>query len=39
LAFFIFLFATQAREFFLARIKKLGQRSHKYVELSGEYVQ
>jgi hypothetical protein len=34
----VFLFAAQPKEFFLDGLKKLQQRSHKYVELSGEYV-
>jgi hypothetical protein len=38
LAFPIFLFAAQPKEFFLDRLKKLEQRSHKCVELRGEYV-
>jgi hypothetical protein len=37
--FSIFLFATQSKDFFLDGLKKLEQRSHKYVELSGEYVE
>jgi hypothetical protein len=39
LAFPIFLFAAQPKEFFLAGLKKLEQRSHKCVELRGEYVE
>jgi hypothetical protein len=35
----IFLFAAQPKEFFLERLKKLEQRSHKCVELRGEYVE
>jgi hypothetical protein len=35
LAFPIFLFATQPKEFFLDGLKKLEQRSHKCVELRG----
>jgi hypothetical protein len=35
----IFLFATQTKEVFLDRLKKLEQRSHKFVELKGEYVE
>jgi hypothetical protein len=35
----IFLFAAQPKEFFLDELKKLEQRSHKYVELRGEYVE
>jgi hypothetical protein len=38
LAFPIFLLATQQKEFFLKGLKKLKQRSHKCVELRGEYV-
>jgi hypothetical protein len=38
LAFPIFLFAAQPKEFFLDGLKKLEQRSHKCVELRGEYV-
>jgi hypothetical protein len=33
----IFLFAAQAKEFFLDGLKKLEQRSHKRVELKGEH--
>jgi hypothetical protein len=39
LAFRIFLFAAQPKEFFLEGLKKLEQRSHKCVELRGEYVE
>jgi hypothetical protein len=39
LAFPIFLFAAQPKEFFLDGLKKLEQRSHKCVELRGEYVE
>jgi hypothetical protein len=35
LAFPVFLFAAQPKEFFLDGLKKLEQRSHKYVELGG----
>jgi hypothetical protein len=35
----IFLFAAQPKELFLDVLKKLEQRSHKRVELSGEYVE
>jgi hypothetical protein len=37
----LFLFAAQAKEFFLNVLKKLEQRSHKCVELRGrgEYVE
>jgi hypothetical protein len=34
-----FLFAAQPEEFFLDGLKKLEQRSHKCVELRGEYVE
>jgi hypothetical protein len=33
------LFAAQPKEFFLDVLKKLEQRSHKCVELRGEYVE
>jgi hypothetical protein len=39
LAFPIFLFAAQPKEFFLDGLKKLEQRSHKCVELRGDYVE
>jgi hypothetical protein len=39
LAFLIFLFAAQPKEFFFDGLKKLEQRSHKCVELKGEYVE
>jgi hypothetical protein len=39
LVFPIFLFAAQPKEFFLDGLKKLEQRSHKCVELRGEYVE
>jgi hypothetical protein len=35
----LFLFAAQRKEFFLDGLKKLEQRSHKCVELRGEYVE
>jgi hypothetical protein len=35
----IFLFVGQPEEFFLDGLKKLEQRSHKCVELRGEYVE
>jgi hypothetical protein len=35
----LFLFAAQPKEFFLDGLKKLEQRSHKCVELKGEYVE
>jgi hypothetical protein len=37
--FLIFLFAAQPEEFFSDGLKKLEQRSHKCVELRGEYVE
>jgi hypothetical protein len=39
LAFLIFVFAAQPKEFFLDGLKKLEQRSHKCLELSGEHVE
>jgi hypothetical protein len=39
LAFPIFLFAAQPKEFFLDGLKNLEQRSHKCMELRGEYVE
>jgi hypothetical protein len=39
LAFPIFLFAAQPREFFLDGLKKLEQQRHKCVEIRGEYVE
>jgi hypothetical protein len=39
LAFPIFLFAAQPKGFFLDGLKKLEQRSHKGVELRGEYIE
>jgi hypothetical protein len=39
LAFPIISFAAQLKEFFLDGLKKLEQRSHKCVELRGEYVE
>jgi hypothetical protein len=35
----IFLFEAQPKEIFLDGLKKLEQRSHKCVELRGEYVE
>jgi hypothetical protein len=35
----IFLFAAQPKEFFLDGLKNLEKRSHKCVELRGEYVE
>jgi hypothetical protein len=37
--FHIFLFAAQPKEVFVDGLKKLEQRSHKCVELWGEYVE
>jgi hypothetical protein len=34
----LFLFAAETKEFFLDWLKKLEQRSHKCVEVRGEYV-
>jgi hypothetical protein len=39
LAFPIFLFAVQPKEFFLDGLKKSEQRSHNYVALRGGYVE
>jgi hypothetical protein len=39
ISFSLFLFAAQPKEFFLDGLKKLEQRSHKCVELRGEYVE
>jgi hypothetical protein len=38
ISLWLFLFAAQPKEFFLGGLKKLEQRSHKGVELRGEYV-
>jgi hypothetical protein len=39
ISLWLLLFAAQPKEFFLDRLKKLEQRSHKCVEsLGGEYV-
>jgi hypothetical protein len=35
----IFIFAARTKEFFLGGLKKLEKRSHKRVELRGEYVE
>jgi hypothetical protein len=35
----LFLFAAQPEEFYLDELKKLEQRSHKCVEIRGEYVE
>jgi hypothetical protein len=37
--FHIFPLVTQPKEFYLDELKKLEQRSHKCVELRGEYVE
>jgi hypothetical protein len=39
ISLWLFLFAAQPKEFFLDRLKKLKQRSHKCVELRGAYVE
>jgi hypothetical protein len=39
ISLWLFLFAAQPKEFFLDELKKLEQRSHKFVELRGEYVE
>jgi hypothetical protein len=39
LSLWLFLFAAQPKEFFFGELKKLQQRSHKCVELRGEYVE
>jgi hypothetical protein len=39
ISLWLFLFAGQPKEFFLYELKKLEQRSHKCVELRGEYVE
>jgi hypothetical protein len=39
LAFPIFIFVAKLKELFLDGLKKLEQRSHKCVELRGEYVE
>jgi hypothetical protein len=39
LAIPISLFAAQPKEFFLNGLKKLEHRSHKFVELRGQYVE
>jgi hypothetical protein len=38
LALPVFLFAVQPKDFFMGGLKKLEQRSHKCVELRGEYL-
>jgi hypothetical protein len=39
MSLWLFLFATHPKEFFLDGLKELEQRSHKCVELRGEYVE
>jgi hypothetical protein len=39
ISLWLFLFAAQLKEFVLDGLKKLEQRSHKCVELRGEYVE
>jgi hypothetical protein len=39
ISLWLFLFAAQPKEFFLDGLKNLEQRSHKCVELRGEYVE
>jgi hypothetical protein len=39
ISLWLFLFATQPKEFFLDGLKNLEQGSHKCVELRGEYVE
>jgi hypothetical protein len=39
ISLWLFLFAAQAKEFFLGGLKKLEQRSHKCVELREKYVE
>jgi hypothetical protein len=39
ISLWLFLFTAQPKEFFLDVLKKLEQRSHKCVELRGEYVE
>jgi hypothetical protein len=38
ISLWLFLFTAQPKEFYLDGLKKLEQRSHKCVELRGEYV-
>jgi hypothetical protein len=38
ISLWLFLFAAQPKKFFSDGLKKLEQRSHKCVELTGEYV-
>jgi hypothetical protein len=39
ISLWLFLFAAQPKKFLLDGLKKLEQRSHKCVELRGEYVE
>jgi hypothetical protein len=39
ISLWLFLFAAQPKEFFLDGLKEVEQRSHKCMELSGEYVE
>jgi hypothetical protein len=39
ISLWLFLFAAQPKEFFLDGLKKLEQRSYKYMELRREYVE
>jgi hypothetical protein len=39
ISLWLFLFAAQPKEFFLDRLKKLEQQSHKHVEIRGEHVE
>jgi hypothetical protein len=39
ISLWLFLFATQTKEFFFYMLKKLEQRSHKCVDLRGECVE
>jgi hypothetical protein len=39
ISLWLFLFAAQSKEFFVDGLKKLEQRSHKRVELRGEYLE
>jgi hypothetical protein len=39
ISLWLFLVAALSKEFFLDGLKKLEQRSHKRVELRGEYVE
>jgi hypothetical protein len=39
ISLWLFPFAAKPKEFFLDRLKKLEERSHKSVELRGEYLE